>query len=147
MASKAKKKKRTKQTKKNVSESSFLGDEIVIWSALAVSILLLISNFGLGGKAGVFLSAFLTDIFGWTVYAVPFALFGAVAFLTANKDNFTAYAKTAAGFLLMILFCIFFVKCIYVCTDYIVSTPMITFDYKLIRQNIPWNIFGFITHK
>ena len=108
MASKAKKKKRTKQTKKNVSENSFLGDEIVIWSALAVSILLLISNFGLGGKAGVFLSAFLTDIFGWTVYAVPFALFGAVAFLTANKDNFTAYAKTAAGFLLMILFCIFF---------------------------------------
>ena len=99
MASKAKKKKRTKQTKKNVSENSFLGDEIVIWSALAVSILLLISNFGLGGKAGVFLSAFLTDIFGWTVYAVPFALFGAVAFLTANKDNFTAYAKTAAGFL------------------------------------------------
>lgn len=110
MAAKSTKKKTSrqkKQTKKKTTEQSFLGDEITIWITLAVSILLLISNFGLGGNAGAFVSDILTDIFGLIAYLVPFILFGIVAFLISNKGNATAYAKTVAGIILMILACTF----------------------------------------
>ena len=48
MAAKSKKKTGRKQTKKKKTEQSFLGEEIFVWVTLAVSILLLISNFGFG---------------------------------------------------------------------------------------------------
>ena len=51
MAAKSKRKKSRKQTRKAAPEKSFLGEEIIIWATLAVSILLLISNFGLGGRS------------------------------------------------------------------------------------------------
>ena len=108
MAAKSKKKKSTKQTKKKNTENTFLGDEITIWVTLAVSILLLISNFGLGGSAGDFVSSVLTDIFGWSAYAVPFVLFASVAFVVSNRGNPATKIKTAAGVVLMLLFCIFF---------------------------------------
>ena len=51
MAAKSKKKRGTKQTRtKKKSEQSFITDEIVIWITLAVSILILLSLFGLGGR-------------------------------------------------------------------------------------------------
>lgn len=108
MAAKSKRKKSTRQTKKSAPEKSFLGDEIFIWLTLAVSILIMISNFGLGGRAGAFASSFLMDIFGWVAYMVPFILFGAVAFIISNKGNVTAYVKTAAGGILTVLACTFF---------------------------------------
>ena len=60
MAAKAKKrgrrtqaKRQTKrQGKKSNIETSFVRTEIIIWMTLAVSILLMISNFGFGGFAG-----------------------------------------------------------------------------------------------
>lgn len=110
MAAKSTKKKTSrqkKQTKKKTTEQSFLGDEITIWVTLAVSILLLISNFGLGGNAGSFVSDILTDIFGLIAYLVPFILFGIVAFLISNRGNATAYVKTVAGIILMVLACTF----------------------------------------
>lgn len=108
MAAKSKRRKSRKQTKKTVSEKSFLGEEIVIWTTLAVSILLLISNFGLGGRAGAFVSSILMDIFGWAAYTVPFALFGSITFVLSNKGNMTAYVKTFFGCILMVLICTFF---------------------------------------
>ena len=64
MAAKSKKKRGTKQTRtKKKSEQSFITDEIVIWITLAVSILILLSLFGLGGRVGKVVSRFLTDIF------------------------------------------------------------------------------------
>lgn len=110
MAAKSTKKKTSrqkKQTKKKTTEQSFLGDEITIWVTLAVSILLLISNFGLGGNAGAFVSDILTDIFGLVAYLLPFLLFGIVAFLISNRGNASAYMKTAAGIILMVLACTF----------------------------------------
>lgn len=100
MAAKSKK-------KKKASEKNFLGDEIIIWSTLAVSILLVISNFGFGGKAGAVVSAFLMNLFGWLAYVFPFVLFGAVAFVISNKGKPAAYVKTAAGSALLLFSCIF----------------------------------------
>lgn len=52
MAAKSRKKRSTRQTKKKKQEQSFLRDEVTIWLTLAVSILIMLSNFGLGGSAG-----------------------------------------------------------------------------------------------
>lgn len=111
MAAKSKKKKSTGQTKKKTPAkkqgSDFLGDEIMIWGTLAVSILLLISNFGFGGAVGDYVAAFLMDVFGWMAYLVPFVLFGAVTFMIANKGNFTACFKTVVGMVFLVLACTF----------------------------------------
>ena len=55
MASKSKKKSTSKKTTGKTTKKAgenFVIDEIIIWIALAVSILLLISNFGFGGTLG-----------------------------------------------------------------------------------------------
>ncbi len=106
MAAKSKKKRGTKQTRtKKKSEQSFITDEIVIWITLAVSILILLSLFGLGGRVGKVVSRFLTDIFGTVTYIVPFLLFGIVAFVVSNKENFKAYLRALAAVFLTVLLC------------------------------------------
>ena len=106
MAAKSKKRKSTKQTKKN-TQQSFVRDEIIIWVTLAVSILMLISNFGIGGFVGEAISDFLFRIFGWIAFVMPFILFGAVAFVISNKGNLHAYMKVATCLILMVLVCTF----------------------------------------
>ena len=63
MAAKSKKRGSKKQTNKKNSEQSFVRDEIIIWVTLAVSILILISNFGIGGFVGETISEILLKIF------------------------------------------------------------------------------------
>lgn len=104
MAAKStKKRKSTKGSAKKTQESAVLRDEIVILCVLAVCILLLISNFGLGGLAGEFISAVSFGMFGWMAYLLPLILFGVVAFFISNKGNTHAYIKIAALVVLIIL--------------------------------------------
>ena len=105
MAAKSRKKRSTRQTKKKKQEQSFLRDEVTIWLTLAVSILIMLSNFGLGGSAGAKASHGLYYAFGAVAYVVPFLLFGIVAFLISNKGNVNAYLKTAAGLIFVVLTC------------------------------------------
>ena len=105
MAAKSKKKTGRKQTKKKKTEQSFLGEEIFVWVTLAVSILLLISNFGFGGNIGCHVSGALKHGFGIVAYLVPFLLFGIVSFLISNKENRIAYIKSALALVFMILTC------------------------------------------
>ena len=105
MAAKSKKKTGRKQTKKKKTEQSFLGEEIFVWVTLAVSILLLISNFGFGGNIGYHVSGVLKHGFGIVAYLVPFLLFGIVSFLISNKENRIAYIKSALVLVFMILTC------------------------------------------
>lgn len=107
MAAKSKKKSSRKPTKKNKTEQSFLQDEVIIWLTLAVSLLLILSNFGLGGWIGDEVSYFFSGIFGLITYIIPFALFGIAAFLVSNKGNVSAYIKVAAGIVFLILACTF----------------------------------------
>ena len=105
MASRSGTGRRKKKTgrKKTEAQQSFVTDEIIIWLTLAVSILLLLSAFGLGGAAGSAVSALLSDFFGYSTYLVPFLLFGAVTFLISNRGNRAAYVKTGAAILLFVL--------------------------------------------
>lgn len=108
MASKSQKKRTKKANKAKKTEESFVLDEILIWLTLAVSILILVSNFGFGGSVGEGISSFLMEAFGAGVYLFPFLLFGLTAFTVSNKHNKSAYIKTAAGIILFVLICSMF---------------------------------------
>ena len=96
-------KKTTRSTRTAKSGNSFLMDEILIWITLAVSIILLISNFGVAGFLGDAVSGVLWEIFGAVAYIIPFVLFGLVSFLVSNKGNRYAYMKTVIAVLLLFL--------------------------------------------
>ena len=106
MAAKTKKQGSKKQTKKN-TESGFVGIEIIIWVTLAVSILMMISNFGFGGFVGEAIAGVLADLAGWMAYLMPIVLFGSVTFLISNRGNPNAYLKVGASLCLVILACTF----------------------------------------
>ncbi len=107
MASKSKKRTSSKKTKKTANKSgeSFVLDEIIIWMMLAVSILLLISNFGFGGRVGEAVSSLLMEAFGMGEYLFPFLLFGLTAFTISNKRNAAAYVKSVAAVIMFVLIC------------------------------------------
>lgn len=108
MASKSKKKSTSKKTTGKTTKKAgenFVIDEIIIWIVLAVSILLLISNFGFGGTLGASASAFLMESFGAGAYLVPFLLFGVTAFLVSNKHNRIAYWKSGVAVICFLILC------------------------------------------
>lgn len=106
MATKStKKKKNSKQQNKQTSSQNFLKDEVVILITLAFCIILLISNFGIGGTVGGAISSFVFGVFGLLAYLVPIFLFLGVAFVFSNKGNIHAYIKVLIGFLGTVMIC------------------------------------------
>ena len=113
MAAKSTKgKKTTKSTAKKTQQKSGQSqnrDEIrgenIILGLLAVCILLVLSNFGLGGIVGKTVSSVVFGIFGFMAYFLPFILFGAVAFGISNKGNSHAYIKLGAVAALFLILC------------------------------------------
>lgn len=101
-------KRNKKQTKKKQDSQSFLKDEIIILSALAAGILLLISNFGIGGFVGDAVSSVLFGLLGTIAYIIPILLFIGIAFVISNKGNSIAYIKTAAGAGFTLMVCTLF---------------------------------------
>ena len=113
MAAKSTKgKKNTKSTAKKTQQKSGqsqnrdeIRGEIIILGLLAVCILLVLSNFGLGGLVGKTVSSVVFGIFGFMAYFLPFILFGAVAFGISNKGNSHAYIKLGAVAALFLILC------------------------------------------
>lgn len=113
MAAKSTKgKKNTKSTAKKTQQKSGqsqnrdeIRGEIIILGLLAVCILLVLSNFGLGGIVGKTVSSVVFGIFGFMAYFLPFILFGAVAFGISNKGNSHAYIKLGAVAALFLILC------------------------------------------
>ena len=101
-------KRNKKQTKKKQDRPSFLKDEIIILSALASGILLLIRIFGIGGFVGDAVSSVLFGLFGTIAYIIPILLFIGIAFVISNKGNSIAYIKTAAGAGFTLMVCTLF---------------------------------------
>ena len=113
MAAKSTKgKKNTKSTAKKTQQKSGqsqnrdeIRGEIIILGLLAVCILLVLSNFGLGGIVGKTVSSVVFGIFGFMAYFLPFILVGAVAFGISNKGNSHAYIKLGAVAALFLILC------------------------------------------
>lgn len=81
--------------------------EVVLWVLLAVSILLFVSNFGIGGTVGNFASKLIFGLFGLMAYVFPIVLFVGSCFLISNQKNHFAIFKFLAGVLLFCAFCMF----------------------------------------
>ena len=94
-------------TKAELEREAIVREEIVILVALALSILLLISNFGLGGAVGRVIADFMEGIFGQLSYIFPFLFFAGIAFFISNRGNTKAYTKLGAAVVLVILICSF----------------------------------------
>ena len=97
---------RARTVTKNAQEFT-VRDEVMLWTVLAVSVIILISNFGVGGFLGNMISSFFFGVFGSLAYLLPFGLFLLIAFIVSNKGNKIAWLKSSAFFLLWICFCAF----------------------------------------
>ena len=93
--------------KKQVQTGPSMESEIFLWIVLAVSVVLLISNFGVGGLVGNAISSFFFGLVGLVCYPLPIFLFLGVAFVIANKRNPRAYRKMAGFVLLFLAVCLF----------------------------------------
>ena len=94
------------QQKKKESVFGFpFAQEVILWGTLALSVILFISNFGIGGFVGDAISRFFFGVFGFMAYLLPLILFFMVAFLISNRNNPLAWMKAAAVILLVSCVC------------------------------------------
>ena len=94
--------KNSKSRPKIGQQNTELRGEIIILAALAVCILLVLSNFGIGGIVGEAVSSVFFGLFGFMAYLLPFILFALTAFLVSNKGNAHAYIKIGAAVMLFL---------------------------------------------
>lgn len=94
-------------SKKPAQQESFTG-EIILWIVLAISILLFISNFGIGGKWGDFFSSILFGVFGLLAYVFPIILVLGTFFFASNRGNRVAAVKLISLGFLVCFICMFF---------------------------------------
>ena len=103
MAAKSTKgRKNSKSRPKKGQQNTELRGEIIILAVLAVCILLVLSNFGVGGIVGEAVSSVIFGLFGFMAYLLPFVIFALAAFLVSNKGNAHAYIKIAAAVMLFL---------------------------------------------
>lgn len=83
--------------KKTVSSSkkaaNSLGLEIIVLVFFALTVLLMISNFDMGGAVGNAVSQFCFGMMGWMAYLFPVILFFGVAFYAVNRNSSVIYRK------------------------------------------------------
>ncbi len=94
-----------KAAAKRREETAFIRDEILVLILFAVSVLLLISNFGIGGAAGGFVSGVMFGLFGFFAYVLPVGLFLVTAFSISNRENTIAVIKAVAVGVAFFLLC------------------------------------------
>lgn len=88
-------------------EENLVSADIVLLFLLAAAILLLISEFGIGGYIGKSIRSVSFGLMGYLSYLFPFVLFLGSAFLIANKGNMLAYKKIGAALFLFACMCAF----------------------------------------
>ena len=79
--------------------------EIVGLAVLALCILLMLSNFGLGGVVGGAVSSFFFGVFGISAFAFPILLFFGTVFYMVNKNNDLIRRKMIGAGAFFWLFC------------------------------------------
>jgi S-DNA-T family DNA segregation ATPase FtsK/SpoIIIE len=102
-------------------------EEIILWIIVAVSLILFISNFGIGGKVGNAISGFLFGLFGLIAYVFPVILLIGSFFAVSNKGNFSATVKIVSAVLLAVFLCLF---CSLLAEDTTVLKPVEAFAYS-----------------
>ncbi|HAZ90882.1 MAG TPA: hypothetical protein DCX21_02805, partial [Eubacterium sp.] len=98
---------RKSASKKNNKQYTF-NDDIPILVALAISLVLLLSNFNLAGAVGKAIAKVTFGALGIMEYIIPFVLFLIVAFMVVNKGSMVARVKLVAIIVTAALMCTFF---------------------------------------
>lgn len=84
-------------------EASF-GEEIVLLVLIALCLIMELSNFGLCGVIGGFISNVMFGLFGFTAYLIPIYIFISAAFLISNQYKPRVVKKVVyAGILLFVI--------------------------------------------
>lgn len=106
-----------RQTKKErmaqIERQQAFKKEIFLWIVVAVSILLFISNFGIGGNLGNAVSGFLFGLFGMVAYIFPLVLLVSSFFAVSNKGNSYAIMKLVMTLVLIWFICVFMYLAVY----------------------------------
>ena len=96
-----------RQNQKKIEEHENFTSENILWIVIAVSILLFISNFGIGGTVGNAVSSVFFGIFGLLAYIFPVILVLATFFFASNRGNRIATIKLVAMLLFVCFTCMF----------------------------------------
>ena len=89
----------------NKNQNSGIEREIGLVALLLVCVFLFVSNFGVGGAVGKFLSGVLFGLFGLFAYLLPVLVLLMVLFSLANRENLEATLKIAGVVLCAVAFC------------------------------------------
>lgn len=92
-------------SKKQQEQQEAFTREVILWIIVAVSLLLFISNFGVGGTVGNAVSRFFFGIFGLIAYIFPVVLLVGTFFGVSNKGNKVAVVKIIASCLFVLFLC------------------------------------------
>lgn len=95
------------RTAARTKEETGIITEIYIWIALALGILLFLSNFGICGIVGNAVSYFMFGVFGVLAYILPLAIFVVTAFVASNLGNPGVISRIVAFGVLFLDICIF----------------------------------------
>ena len=96
-----------KQTKNYIptERDLMVRSEVKLLIVFAAAVLLFISNFGLCGKIGDYVSYFMFGTFGIYAYIVPILIIVGGAFLISNIGSKKAVIKFFAGLVMLVLLC------------------------------------------
>lgn len=89
-----------KNTRRTITQrDNGIWDEVALVAVLLVSIFLFVSNFGIGGTVGSFLSGVLFGCVGLFAYVCPLVVLLLVLFSLANRENLIATIKIVGAVL------------------------------------------------
>lgn len=98
---------RKRSSKKQQEREAEFTREVILWLVVAASLLLFISNFGIGGAIGNTVSRFFFGIFGIIAYVFPIVLLVGTFFAVSNRGNKVAVVKILAACLFVAFLCLF----------------------------------------
>ena len=117
--------------------------ELMLWGVIAVSALLFISNFGIGGIVGNFVSSILFGLFGVIAYIFPIILMVGCFFTVSNRDNVFAMVKLVAGCFFAAFLCMFVAL---LASGDMVMDPVESFRYGMENKSGGGIIGGFLAY-
>ena len=137
------KRKSNKPKAEDIRKAEAFRVEIILWAIIAVSALLFISNFGVGGVVGNAVSSFLFGVFGVIAYVFPIILIVGSFFAVSNRGNMFAILKLVAGVLFAVFLCMFVAL---ITSGETVMTPMESYEFSVQHKFGGGIIGGFLAY-
>ena len=138
-----KKRKSNKPRVEDIRRAEEFRKEVILWIIIAISALLCISNFGIGGIVGEAVSTFLFGVFGVIAYILPIILVIGSFFMVSNDGNMFAVVKVIAGTLFALFLCMFMAL---VTSGAEIRTPIEAYEYSAQSKFGGGIIGGFLSY-